>query len=54
MIVIGCRKECHNLGSRVGVEAEVPREWGGGGRGSSLHHTTDFAFGPAVVLKTKI
>lgn len=29
MTVIGCRKECYNLGSRMWVEAQVSR----GGRG---------------------
>lgn len=32
MTVIGCRKECYNLGSRMWMEAAVPGgEWAGGG-----------------------
>lgn len=44
--LIGCRKECYNLGSRMWVEAPVPRgEWDGGGRIRSLHHISDLEFG---------
>lgn len=32
MTVIGCRKECYNLGSRMWVEAQVSRGREGWGR----------------------
>lgn len=53
MTVIGCRKECYNLGSRMWVEAQVPRgERDGGGRSRGLHRISDLEFGRTVVLKT--
>lgn len=46
MTLIGCRKECYNLGSRMWVEAAVPREeWDGGGKSRSFHRTSDLEFG---------
>lgn len=55
MTVIGCRKECYNLGSRMWVEAQVPsEERAGGGSSRSLHRISDLEFGRMVVLKTSI